>query len=478
MLSRIVEMFTGNRARHPREPIVGGAAALQRQNEDFMRLNQVAPLLKPVNGAAVAAVPAGNADQAPSQQTHSIVCREAVLGTDQRVKAYSFILRHKVNERVRDSSTNIRQLYDDVLLRNLQGMEIQRLLGHRLAFITVSASSLDLPVLEQLPREGAVYVVGPNEQLAANPAEKLARLAHLKALGYRLGLHGAGIERPDMAPFLALADFMFVDVAEHDIPTIRTQLGAAAKGMTSKMFVAMNIKTREEFHVCSKLPFSMYQGVFVTSRESWNTPKMDASRLKIVQLLNKMRSEAEVDELSALIRQDPALSFKILRYINSPGIGLLQKATTIEQAMMVMGRQQLYRWLTLLMFTSGDSHGLDRALLENALVRARLCELLAENALASDERDELFVAGVFSLLDILLGSPMAAVLKQVCLPPMVNKVLLHREGKYAPYLNLAIACEQHDAENIAALSEAIGMAAKQVNSLHIEALVWAQLAGE
>lgn len=477
MLSRIVEMFTGNRSRRPAEAMAGGAVALQRQNEDFMRLNQVAPLLKQVSGSPVAAV-SGNADRMPSPQTQSIVCREAVLGTDQRVKAYSFILRHKVSERVRESSTNIRQLYDDVLLRNLQGMEIQRLLGHRLAFITVSASSLDLAVLEQLPREGAVYVVGPNEQLTADADATLARLARLKALGYRLGLHGAGIEKPDMVPFMALADFMFVDVGEHDIPSIRTQLDVAAAGMTSKMFVAANIKTREEFHVCSKLPFSMYHGAFVTSRESWNTPKMDASRLKIVQLLNKMRSEAEVAELSALIRQDPALSFKILRYINSPGIGLLQKVTTIEQALMVMGRQQLYRWLTLLMFTSGNSQGLDRALLENALVRARLCELLAEHSLASAERDELFVAGVFSLLDVLLGSPMAAVLKQVCLPPMVNQVLLHRAGKYAPYLDLAIACEQHAAEDIAALSEALGMPAKQVNRLHIEALVWAQMAGE
>jgi EAL and modified HD-GYP domain-containing signal transduction protein len=281
-----------------------------------------------------------------------------------------------------------------------------------------------------------------------------------------------------MAPFMALADFLFVDIGEHDIPSIRSQLDAAGKGMASKMFVASNIKTREEFHVCTKLPFSMYQGAFITSRENWSTPKMDASRLKIVQLLNKMRSEAEVAELSALIRQDPALSFKVLRYINSPGIGLLQKVSTIEQALMVMGRQQLYRWLTLLMFTSGEAHGLDRALLENALVRARLSELLAETALPPYERDELFVAGVFSLLDVLLASPMASVLKQVCLPPLVNEVLIHRTGKYAPYLNLAIACEQHDAENIAALSEAIGLDARQVNKLHIEALVWAQMTGE
>ncbi|MFO7543789.1 MAG: HDOD domain-containing protein [Thiobacillus sp.] len=446
-------------------------------NNDFLKLNAMAPLASEPSPPR----PNGNArpigpDTPPTSR--SIVRREAVLGNNQRVAGYVFRLRFEVNQRVRASSTSIQRLYDDVLLRNLQIMEIQRLLEHRLAFIEVAANSLDMPVLEALQPQGTVYVVGTNAELTSQPDAWLSRLSQLKKLGFRIGLHGDGVDAPEMTPFLELADFLFIDVGNNDIPTIHHQIDAPAKRIPPLSCVATNIQTLEEFNVCSRLPFSFYQGSFITSREKWDAPRMDAGRIKILELLNKLRRDAEVAELTAVIKQDPALSFKLLRYINSPGIGLLHKASTLEQALIVLGRQQFYRWLTLLLFTSGQARGLDWAIMENALVRARLAELLARDALSASERDELFVAGVFSLLDVVMAIPMADVLKQVSLPPAVNEVLLEHRGKYAPYLELAIACEQYDEANIAELSQAIGLDSRAVNGLHVDALIWAQQVSE
>lgn len=474
MLDRIFGMFTGARRHKAADPRLIAAV---NHDDAFQRLNQLAPLVGqiaqlPANGEIV------HADADPSHSPQSIVRREAVLGKDQRVAGYSFTLRHGVNLRVKSSSVNIQRLYDEVLLRNMQGMALHRLLGHRLAFVAISAGSLGLPRLEQLPTAGVVYMVGPNEQLSADPELMLARLARLKNLGYRIGLHGAGAERPALAPFLKLADFLFIDIGANDIPAIKTQIECAHEQAPTQTFVATNVQTLDEFNVCAKLPFAFFQGSFVTSREQWASPRMDAGRIKILQLLNKLRQEAEVAELTTLIKQDPALSFKLLRYINSPGMGLLSKVGSPEQALFVLGLQKLYRWLTLLLFTSGETGGLDQALLENALVRARLAELLARDALSPAERDELFVAGIFSLLDVVLGTSMESVLKQVSLPALVNEALLHQRGIYAPYLQLAIACEQADEEDVSALTQAIGLDAQQVNNLHIEALNWAQQVGE
>jgi EAL and modified HD-GYP domain-containing signal transduction protein len=306
----------------------------------------------------------------------------------------------------------------------------------------------------------------------------LRHLTRLKRLGYRIGLYGTGVDSPGMSPFVDLADFLFVDMGGNDIPTIRNQVGAIVRQAPSMKFVANNIQTLEEFGVCQKLPIAFYQGAFITSREKWDTPRIDAGRIKILELLNKLRGDADMAELTRLIKQDPALSFKLLRYINSPGMGLLHKIGTLDQALVVLGQQKLYRWLTLLLYTSGNTRGLDWAILENALVRARLAELIARDSLSANERDELFVAGVFSLLDIVLGMPMADVLKQVSLPPLVNDVLLDHTGKYAPYLGLAIACEQSEGADIAVMSQAVGLDSKQVNLLQVEAMIWAQQVGE
>jgi len=79
---------------------------------------------------------------------------------------------------------------------------------------------------------------------------------------------------------------------------------------------------------------------------------------------------------------------------------------------------------------------------------------------------------------VVLSMPMEAVLKQVNLPPLVDEALLHQQGKYAPYLDLAIACEQSDNENVAALAHAVGLDIWRVNGFHIDAMLWAQQIGE
>ncbi|MGO9444650.1 MAG: EAL and HDOD domain-containing protein [Thiobacillaceae bacterium] len=468
MLNRLVGMFMGGRARQ--RAVVTAPVG---PNEAFRTLNSVAPLLDDTTGSSTAGE-FTTADPDGSGSRKSIVCREAVLSGNQRVAGYFFRLRHGVNQRVRASSTNIQRLYDEVLLCNLQAMDIERLLEHRMAFIHVSTCSVERLLLEDLPAQGTVYVVDLDAQLTSWPESLFTRLAHLKALGYRIGLKGAEVGRAGMRSFMELADFVFIDIGSNDIPSIKNQMDSASTQATAMKFVATNIQSLEDFNVCARLPFYLYQGPFITSREEWTRPRIDAGRIKIVEVLNRVRRDAEVPELTRLIKQDPALSFKLLRYINSPGIGLTHNIGSLDQALLVLGQKKLYRWLTLLLFTSGETRGLDWALLENALVRARLSELVAQNSLPAHERDEVFVAGVFSLLDIVLATSMEAVLKQVSLPPLVNEALLHHRGKYAPYLELAIACEQADHANICVLSEAIGLDSAQVNRLHLDALIWAQ----
>jgi EAL and modified HD-GYP domain-containing signal transduction protein len=334
-----------------------------------------------------------------------------------------------------------------------------------------------MPFVEEMPPRGTVYVIGASTLLAENHESCLARL---KALGYRIGLRATGANTPDSFPFWDQLDFLLIDVGNSDIPSIKDQMEVAVRRAPAMKFVAANIQTLEEYRACSKLPFSFYQGHFITSREKLDAPGMDAGRVRILELLNKLRGDAEVAELAVLIKQNLALSYKLLRYINSPGMGLTHTIVTPEQALVVLGRQKLYRWLTILLFTSGKTSGLDWAVMENALIRARLAELIAQKTrtLTAVERDELFVAGMFSLLDVVLSTPLDAVLKQVNLPAPVSEALLQQQGKYAPYLALAIACEESDDANIAALSQAVGLDLWLVNGYHLDAMLWAQQVGE
>ncbi|KVW95634.1 signal transduction protein [Thiobacillus denitrificans] len=399
--------------------------------------------------------------------------REAMLGRDQKVAAYTFMLRRALDDQRDSNLPDVQRLYDETLLGNLQRMDIARLLGQRLAFVPIAPASLGLPLIDGWPAAGTVLLLN----IVAQPSVDdtlLARLAELKSRGFSFAVHADEVARPEWHALLQLADYVLMDVNSEDIPAITAQIAAVSKVAAGKRFVATGVQTLEAFHMCHKLQFALFMGPFITRRETLDNPTMGPSRAKVLDLMNRVRTGAEQPELAAQFRHDPVLSVRLLRYVNSPGMGLTNKIGGIEQALMVMGQDKLYRWLTLILFTGGKAQELDQAVLENALVRGRMAEQLAGRALFAKARDEIFVAGLFSLLDVVMGMPMEQVLKQISLPAEITEAIVSQRGPYAPYLALAIACEQDDQSSIEALAKQIGREVDDINAVHMDALLWAQ----
>lgn len=430
----------------------------------FARLNAVAPL-KEIRDV-------GAATPAPS----SFVCREAVLSRSEHIAGYEFSLHRRLHPRFRDQRPLIRKVYDDVLLRDLSGLGLGNLLGHRLAFVDVAPGSLDNPLLARLPAQNVVLLVDPPADYLADAGQLTQRFAAARQLGFRIGWR---LQRDASVPgeLLANSDFIQLLAPEFDglqlaevVHRLRALPRAAAAAPLQ--LVASDLDAFDDFHLCFRAGFDYFQGPFITSRDSWAPPKSAIDRGRVIALLNQVRSGAENSELAAATRQDPVLTFKLLRYINSPAIGLQKEITAIDQGLVVLGREKLYRWLSLLLFDVHRAGFTERALIEQALVRARLMERLGEAVGAN--ADHGFLTGLFSLLDAILGQSLDQVLGQVAVPGSVTQALLTRQGPLAPLLNLAIASESGDAEDIAAQAAACGLDAAQVNRHLLGSLVWAQ----
>jgi len=389
------------------------------------------------------------------------------------VSAYTFMLRRALDEQPESTPPDMQRLCDETLLGNLQRMEIARLLGQRQAFVPISPASLNHSLIEDWPAAGTVWLLKIDAQTRVDDP-LLAHLAELKTRGFSFALQVDEVMQSGRHALLQLADYVLMDVSSEDIPAITAQMAAVSKVAAGKRFVATGVQTLEVFHVCHKLQFALFMGPFITRRETLDSPAMGPSRAKVLDLMNRVRTGAEQPELAAQFRHDPALSVRLLRYVNSPGMGLTNKIGGIEQALMVMGQDKLYRWLTLILFTGGQAQELDQAVLENALVRGRVAEQLAGRALFAKARDEIFVAGLFSLLDVVMRMPMEQVLKQISLPAEITEAIVAQRGPYAPYLALAIACEQDDQGGIEALAKQIGREVADINGVHMDALLWAQ----
>ncbi|WP_416243740.1 EAL and HDOD domain-containing protein [Azospira sp. APE16] len=437
-----------------------------------------APVAPAASGAAAPATPPV-APLPGEEQRHSFVRREPIVNRLQRVAAYEFNLEARLASRLGGRSAVVQRSLQEALFHELALASGESgVLGQRLAFVPVSPDALDSAALARLPRQNTVLMLALPPDVEAEALPPPATLVRLRQEGFLLGMYVP----PDKAALAALRphlDYVAVDVAAFDGERLRN-LAYALKTVDGHTvhLIADNVQTADEFNLCFQRGFDYFQGRAVSLKEAWAPAKGAASRMRIIQLLNLVRNEAENKELAETLKQDPLLSFRILRYINSPGIGLTTPVSSIEHALVVLGLGRFYRWLSLLLFApQGGGFG-EWLVVEHALTRGRLMELLGAGRFPPAEHDALFLCGSFSLLDRLLQQPLAEVVGQLTLPPAVKQALLQRQGPYAQLLEVAEACESLESARIESAAQAAGLEAEATNRAMIMAMAWANEVGE
>ena len=464
MLSRLFAFLF---KRQPRQR----AAAEQR---DFKVLNELVPV-KGTSAAIETPLPVQSGNRPDEATNRSVICREAVLNREQRVAGYEFMLRKGMRDRVQAQSRRIHHVYNEVVIRNLLQFSIHKLLGHRQAFITVIDSFLANPLIDDLPGQGIVLTVLPMDDAsgAPDPALLINRVNQLKQRGFALALEEC-FEGTHFALLVPHVSYFIVKTARHNPARLKQTAERLIHQSGGVTLIARDLQNFDDFGLCCRLGFALFQGPFVTSREDWSGNQVRPQTLHVCDLLNLLRREVETAELAQRLKQDAVLSYRLLRQINSAASGLRQPVTSIEHALVLMGRQQMYRWLTLLLFGSAQLSPHAAAVQESALARGRLMELVGARAFTAAECDSLFVTGLFSMLDLVLQMPLPAALKPLNLPEAISAALLNNQGPYAPFLDLALACETFDPDRIEAAAKRCGVEVSAVNTRHFEAMAWVQ----
>lgn len=194
--------------------------------------------------------------------------------------------------------------------------------------------------------------------------------------------------------------------------------------------------------------------------------------LRLCQLLNEIMT-VDTPRLAAEISADVVLSYKLLRFVNSPTLGFSRAVESIDQAVMVLGRQELYRWISIMLLAGAEGRRASRALQEIALWRARLLEGLAQLRDRADEPPSaLFTVGLLSLLHVMLQISLDEALQPLRLGDAALAALLERSGPWAPYMLLMSDLETHNAEALCGRVDEFGGFAK-VLELSDAAWQWA-----
>ncbi|WP_338439352.1 HDOD domain-containing protein [uncultured Aquabacterium sp.] len=189
----------------------------------------------------------------------------------------------------------------------------------------------------------------------------------------------------------------------------------------------------------------------------------------IVMLIDQVHRQDDIEVLENTLKRDPPLAYKLMRYINSPAFGLSVEISSFRHAIMILGYQRLKRWLALLLATASKDPNM-KPVMFAAVRRGMFMEELARVSGDDDMRNELFICGVFSLLDRMFRQPFSELLKTIPVPERVFQALAERTGPYEPYFKLVQAMEGSDRFEIQEAAEGLMMGFDDINAALLKAM--------
>ncbi|MDQ2068373.1 EAL and HDOD domain-containing protein [Natronospira bacteriovora] len=395
------------------------------------------------------------------------VGRQPIVNNRREIVAWQLLFRN-------DLLTDAADIHDDVaatgdvLLNTLNNLGLEKVMGNGVAFVKVPAEMLEHPLLEILPQKRVVLDLS-SKLVVEQPL--MDRLHELKRMGYRFAMTNFRVGHSD-PDFLNVIDFAKLSIGDLSDEEARKEV-RQLRGRGLRL-IAEKVEDADDFKLARSLFMNYYQGYFFARPETLHMRRVDPHAERVSRLFNLVLSDAPRDVVESEFKQDVALSFNILRYINSPGMGLAEEVNSIKHALVMLGKTRLARWLSMMMMRNSKQSVAPRALLRTALIRARTTELLGAAHFGNAQRDHLFMTGMFSLLDVLFGMSLEESVGTLQLPEPIRLALIKREGPYAPYLQLAIACDHFDVEEIRHGSRRLGIPLRQINHFQTEAMTWAR----
>ena len=391
--------------------------------------------------------------------TDIFLARQPILDRDQSVQGYELLYTRRLDEpRLAGDGalTSAR-----VVLNAFSEIGLEHVVGLSRAWIKVTPEFLSLDLVPNLPPDRVVLELSGRQFLDESMLEPVR---NLRAAGYRLAL--AEFEfTPELDALLRVVDIVKLDMRE---------LGGrelARRTFELKpyelMLAANKIETPDDFKLAVAAGADLFQGYFFCRPHLIGGRRIPPSRIALMQLANALQDPTiQLHDLEKLISHDVALSYRLLKYINSAYFGFRGGISSIKQAVALLGIEQLRSWSTLTIFAEvGDK---PRELFLTALVRARFCQQAGGGQ--AGPQPELFALGLFSVLDALTDTPMFIALEGLPLTPAMRDALIHHTGA-GRLLDCVMSIENGDFDRATEI-------APNASEHYIESVAWSNDKGK
>jgi len=408
-------------------------------------------------------------DTSPNRAEQALcawLSREPILTSGEQVMGYELLCRKESSDGSGPAGESSIDVIDTL---NLLGLDA--LCDGRLAFIKLTPEMLKGDQLLLLPPDRLVIELP--KDIPPNPALVTA-FTKLKSKGYRFALDGVAADDP-RRQFGELADYLKVDIRVYP----PKEAAALLAGYPKCQRIATRVETHANFVEAGHCGFTLFQGYFFRSSGRVKARHFSQNEVSRIQLLQAISGpQLDFDKIEELIKHDPSLSYRLLRYLNSPVLGFWTPITSLRHGINMLGENEIARWIRVATALSlGQQKCSDLVL--TALVRGRFCELIADKL--DRQQTDLFLFGVLSIMDAILDVPMGVILEGLPLNAETKAEILAakvgREGPLTPIYRLLLARELGEWEEIAPIAKKLNLSLPFVNRTYNSAMLWASAFG-
>ncbi|GHU88906.1 hypothetical protein FACS1894202_05960 [Clostridia bacterium] len=367
----------------------------------------------------------------------SCIARQPILDRNLQIYAYELLFRSNNKDNF-FQGVDADQASSRTIMEGFQTMGIDKLTDRHPAFINFTQNLLVGNFATLFPKE--YLVVEVLEDVDPTP-EVVAACRSLVEQGYTLALDDF-VYRPELEPLIEIASiikFDFLISSPTEVSEMLTQMN-----VTGKLLLAEKIETMEMFELAASMGFVLFQGYFFSRPVTFSAKEISPLAVNHMLLLKEINSGQAVDfaKLSKIIRNDVALSYKLLKLINSSYFGLSFSITDVQHAVTALGLKEVRKWISLLGM-AGLSDDKPDELIRMSMIRGRFMEQLKPYCKKIKvSAESLFMTGLFSLVDVLMDQPMKQALSGMSLDKEITDVLVNHKGSMAGLLLMAISIEQ------------------------------------
>jgi c-di-GMP-related signal transduction protein len=394
----------------------------------------------------------------------AFVARQPIFDRKKALFAYELLFRDGLSNFVPDIDGDVAT--SSLLSSSFFTIGIERITGGRKAFINFTENLIIQEVPLLFPRETTVVEVLEDVRPLKNV---LLALKKMSANGYCLALDDF-VFQDDLQPMIQLSDVIKIDFRQTSIVEIRKLLDSAH--LKNKKLLAEKVETNSEFNQASEMGFEYFQGYFFCKPEIIKGREISSSNISLLRILAEVnKPDFCFDNIEKMVSTDLSVSYKLLRYINSAFFKRRNEITSMKQALIYLGENELRRFISLITLSK---IGADKPseLIRNACIRARFCELLGGASGCAETPDSLFTLGLFSNIDAILDQPMTEIMNRLPLSEKIISALIDNTGELATYLELTKNYEKGEWSQIPSLAAALCILEEVIPPFYLEACNW------